>query len=197
MERIGARYEHCTLGNFDGSDNPPALEAARELAAGSLEMLLLFGGAGRGKTHLLVGAGRAYERPAIEGHASEPNERGRCEWIGATPARTAEFWPVLELVGALRGCAGERCEDPEPGCRRTGLLLLDDYGAETSTDFAWEGLQRILDYRYREKKPIGISTNLTPEEWTKRYGDQLLSRLAEGGRIIRMTGRDRRPERGR
>jgi DNA replication protein DnaC len=196
MERIGARYEHCTLDNFDASDNPSALEAARELSDGSLELLLLFGGAGRGKTHLLVGAGRAYEREAKRGEVFV-DDHGYTKIGPDQPARTAAFWPVLELVGSLRGCVGDRCEDPEPGCRKTGLLLLDDYGAETSTDFAWEGLQRLLDYRYRERKPVGISTNLTPEEWTKRYGDQMLSRLSEGGRIIRMTGRDRRPERGR
>ncbi|HOR08356.1 MAG TPA: hypothetical protein PLX54_10570 [Candidatus Fermentibacter daniensis] len=197
MERIGARYKHCTLDSFDAADNPLALEAARALADGSLEMLLLFGGAGRGKTHLLIAAGRDYERPAVAGHASEPDERGHRYWIDGIPARTSAFWPVLELVGALRGCAGGRCDDPEPSCRRAGLLLLDDYGAETCTDYAWEGLQRILDYRYREKRGVGISTNLTPEEWTQRYGDQMLSRLSEGGRIVRMTGRDRRPERGR
>ena len=67
MERIGARYKHCTLDSFDAADNPLALEAARALADGSLEMLLLFGGAGRGKTHLLIAAGRDYERPASPG----------------------------------------------------------------------------------------------------------------------------------
>lgn len=196
MENVGARYQHCTLDNFDASENKNALAAARELADGSLEMLLLFGGAGRGKTHLLIAAGRAYERVAVPGHASEPDERGYRVYVDGEPAREAAFWPVLELVGCLQDSVGGACESPMPSCRNVGLLLLDDYGTHNNTDFAWGSLQRILDHRFAEKKAIGISTNLTMEEWNKRFGDQMISRISEVGRVIHMQGRDRRPERG-
>ena len=190
----GLRYEHCTLDNFNADENPAALSTARDLVEGRIDGLLLAGPAGRGKTHLLVGIGKAYEREGL--YETRTSATGKLEAV-AVPARTVAFWPVLELVGDLRGCMSDRADNPEPSCRAASLLLLDDFGAENTTDFAFEALQRIIDYRYRNRKPVAITTNLTIPEWIARYQDRMLSRLTEGGRIVQMKGRDRRPEMGR
>ena len=44
------------------------------------------------------------------------------------------------------------------------LLILDDLGAERSTDFALEKVYNIIDSRYRARKPIILTTNLTVQE---------------------------------
>lgn len=44
------------------------------------------------------------------------------------------------------------------------LLVLDDIGAEASTEWTNEKLYEIIDYRYRSKKPTITTTNLTPEQ---------------------------------
>lgn len=189
MTEYGKRYEDCTLDNFDASENLEALEAVRGLIAGRLSGLLLFGPVGTGKTHLCVGAGRAFERPALT--EAFTDERGY-QKARTIPAQTVEYWPVLDLAGAFRDAAGGGCPSPEPPCRSAGLLILDDWGAERTTDFVLEALERIVDARYRAMKPMLIATNMTPRAIMERYGDRALSRWAHDGRIVELRGRDRR-----
>lgn len=44
------------------------------------------------------------------------------------------------------------------------LLIIDDLGAERSTDYALEKVYDIIDSRYRSSKPIVLTTNLTLQE---------------------------------
>lgn len=41
------------------------------------------------------------------------------------------------------------------------LLIIDDLGAERNTDFALEKVYNIIDSRYRAKKPLILTTNLS------------------------------------
>ena len=47
---------------------------------------------------------------------------------------------------------------------RPKLLILDDLGAERSTDYVVENVYNIIDSRYRSGKPLILTTNLTLEE---------------------------------
>jgi DNA replication protein DnaC len=47
---------------------------------------------------------------------------------------------------------------------RAKLLIIDDLGAERSTDFALEKVYDIVDSRYRAKLPIILTTNLSMTE---------------------------------
>ena len=193
MAEYGKRYESCTLDNYDASDCPNALEAVRQLVAGQISGLLLYGTVGTGKTHLCVGAGKAYERPAVNEEFTD--EHGYRK-VRTAPERTVAYWPVLDLAGAFRDAAGGGASSPEYPCRSAGLLILDDWGAERTTDFVLEALERIVDARYRAMKPMLIATNMDPDQIVERYGDRSLSRWAHDGRIVELRGRDRRPERG-
>ena len=44
------------------------------------------------------------------------------------------------------------------------LLIIDDLGAERSTDFALEKVYNIIDSRYRAGLPMILTTNLTLKE---------------------------------
>lgn len=44
------------------------------------------------------------------------------------------------------------------------LLIIDDLGAERSTDFSLEKVYNVIDSRYRVGKPIILTTNLTLKE---------------------------------
>jgi len=45
--------------------------------------------------------------------------------------------------------------------RKPKLLIIDDLGAERSTDYALEKVYGIIDGRYRSKKPMILTTNLS------------------------------------
>ncbi len=65
------------------------------------------------------------------------------------------------------------------------LLILDDLGVERSTEYAMEQMFTVIDCRYRSRKPMIITTNLTLEEIKEppdlahaRIYDRILERCA-------------------
>lgn len=48
--------------------------------------------------------------------------------------------------------------------KNASLLILDDLGAENNTNWSKETLYEIIDSRYRDRKPIIITTNLSLEQ---------------------------------
>ncbi len=80
------------------------------------------------------------------------------------------------------------------------LLVLDDLGAERSTDFALEKVYDIIDSRYRAKKPMIITTNIelatmkTPQD--VRYS-RLYDRILEICYPVKFEGSSRRKNEAR
>ena len=57
------------------------------------------------------------------------------------------------------------------------LLILDDLGTEVSKPSSISALYTLVNSRINSKKPMIISTNLTPQDFSKRYSDAIVSRL--------------------
>ena len=72
----------------------------------------------------------------------------------------------------------------------SGLLILDDLGAEFVTPFTSAELFRIVNNRLLESRPMIISTNLGLAETEKRYSSRLYSRLVGSFTIIKFFGED-------
>ena len=77
------------------------------------------------------------------------------------------------------------------------LLIIDDFGIERGTEYALEQVYNIIDARYRSKKPLIVTTNLTlddlhnPEDTAhSRIYDRLLSMCVP----VRFTGDNFRQE---
>jgi DNA replication protein DnaC len=79
----------------------------------------------------------------------------------------------------------------ERSCR-ADVLLLDDLGAERTTDFAVESLAALVDERRREHRRTIFTTNLGRSELVKRYDDRIVSRIAGGASVVLLNGTDRR-----
>lgn len=85
--------------------------------------------------------------------------------------------------------------DPMAYAVSCDLLILDDLGAERSTEYAQEQVYAIIDGRYSRRKPMIVSTNLTPRQLgapetvtlQRTYG-----RILERCFPIRYSGEDRR-----
>lgn len=68
--------------------------------------------------------------------------------------------------------------------REVDLLLLDDLGVEKPSEFSLKYLAQIIDYRYRNLKPLVVTSNFTLSELVLRtqrdiYGERIVWRLKE------------------
>jgi hypothetical protein len=76
------------------------------------------------------------------------------------PVRMTNFARILnELNGSLSG----RNDVVDKLCRYP-LLIIDDFGMERGTEYALEQIYNIIDSRYRSRKPLIVTTNLTLDE---------------------------------
>lgn len=74
---------------------------------------------------------------------------------------------VFALMTSLRNIIRTPFEQYESVLRSVedaGLVVFDDLGAERDTSFAWERAFDAVDIRIRTRKPIIVTTNLSPEE---------------------------------
>lgn len=105
--------------------------------------LLLYGSVGTGKTHLACCIGNAL--------------MDRMYPVFATS--------LVKIVQRSRNAKGD--DDEEAFLRRMNtakLLILDDLGAERSTEYALEIVYNVIDSRYRSGKPMIVTTNLSMNE---------------------------------
>jgi DNA replication protein DnaC len=49
------------------------------------------------------------------------------------------------------------------------LLIIDDLGTENNTPWSRATIYQIIDARYRKKKPLIVTSNLTMQQLKKRY----------------------------
>lgn len=95
-----------------------------------------------------VGTGKTYAAACIANYLLD-----RC-----IPVVMTSFVKILGLAQNFRG------DEEERYIRRMNmakLLVIDDLGAERSTDFALEKVYNIIDSRYRARLPMILTTNLT------------------------------------
>jgi DNA replication protein DnaC len=134
----------CTFGTFDLSAHQSlmvAAQAALTFANDPNGWLVLVGLVGCGKTHLAA---------AIK---NERDERGLQTLFKTAP----------DLLDYLRATyAPESHVTYDRGfdaIRNAEVLILDDYGAHSSTPWAEEKLFQLLNYRFNARLPTVITTN--------------------------------------
>jgi DNA replication protein DnaC len=103
--------------------------------------LVLTGPVGVGKTHLLMALGNA----ALDAHIS------------------MLFFPVVDLLDEMRKTFDAQNDVSYDTfidrLKNIDLLLLDDLGTEVATPWAREKLFQLLNYRYVQRLPTGITLN--------------------------------------
>lgn len=155
-------------------ENTRALKLSRRYADGFDEMvernqgLLFWGDVGTGKTFSAACIANALLERRI-------------------PVVMTSFVKLLESVQTFK-------EDEEKllsRLNRAKLLIIDDLGAERSTDFALEKVYNIIDSRYRARLPMILTTNLNLEEMKQvtdiRYS-RIYDRIFEVCYPVKFTG---------
>jgi DNA replication protein DnaC len=68
------------------------------------------------------------------------------------------------------------------------FIIIDDVGSSGHTDWREEVLMELIDYRYSNRKPTVITSNLSPVELRSVYGSRIASRLlARENTVIDMS----------
>ena len=162
---------HLTFDNLDpqGRSGDPscqaqfnrAYEATKTFAAEPAGWLVLVGPSGCGKTHLA---------------AAIANERIR-------QGQPVRFMSTPDLLDYLRSAFSPNSELPYDETfdqiRNIPLLVLDDLGAQSSTPWAREKLDQLLNYRFSHELPTVIVTTMPLSELEERVRSRLAdSRLS-------------------
>jgi DNA replication protein DnaC len=134
-----------------------ASEAAKAFAAEPKGWLVLVGPSGSGKTHLAA---------AIANYCIE---NGQPVFYITTP----------DLLDHLRSTFGPNSDMPYDEffeqVRNAPLLILDDLGAQSSTPWAKEKLEQLLNHRWNNQLPTVIVSIVPVEELEERIRARLLN----------------------
>src|SRR5499427_2117943 len=184
---IPKRYQHCTLSNFTAYNESlqRAVAQAQRLAEtfpAAGVGLFLEGQPGVGKTHLAV----AVLKQIIE----------------ATGARGL-FYDTRELLRLIRSTYDPSIRTTESEVLRpvmtADVLVLDDIGAEKTSEWVEETMNLIVNTRYNEKRLTFFTTNYQdipevddPNSLLFRIGHRMRSRLHEMCEFVVMDGADYR-----
>jgi DNA replication protein DnaC len=174
---LGPRYAECTVENFDATDPKPAYAAAKREAVAQVRAylddlrpnvmagknVLFFGPKGTGKDHLMVGM----LREAVYAGAV-------CRW-----------WDVMTLYAELRRCVREK-QSEGPLLKKlveADVCAISDplppRGASI-TEFIADFMFRLVDGRYRRRRPTWITANVaSKEEAEERLAPQIHDRLRD------------------
>jgi len=132
-----------------------AYDAARAYAADPEGWLVFTGPSGCGKTHLA---------------AAIANERIRL-------GQPVFFTTVADLLDHMRAAFSPDSEIPydefSAQVRATPLLILDDLGAQSSTPFAKEKLDQLLNFRFNRGLPTVIVVSNSLEQLDERLRTRL------------------------
>lgn len=72
------------------------------------------------------------------------------------------------------------------------IVIWDDIGTKSATQFEHETLLSIIDYRINDKKTNIFTSNISPEKLKEFAGDRLYSRIINYSTVIEFLGSDKR-----
>jgi DNA replication protein DnaC len=184
--RIPKRYAHCDLASFRDYGNE-SLQRARALASRFADEfpavdrgLFLLGAPGVGKTHLAVAV---------------------LKQVVLTRGAHGLFYDTRDLLREIRNTYNREVRTAEIEVLRpvmqAELLVLDDLGAEKTSEWVEETLNLIVNTRYNERRATILTSNYEdrpdisdPDSLLFRIGFRMRSRLHEMCNTVELDGGD-------
>jgi DNA replication protein DnaC len=184
---IPKRYQHCTIANFaayNESLERAAVEAGRIAAAfpAVSRGLFLEGQPGVGKTHLAVAV---------------------LKQVVQTTGARGLFYDTRDLLRVIRSTYDPSIRTTElevlRPVMRAELLVLDDLGAEKTSEWVEETMNLIVNTRYNERRLTIFTSNYEdipddtdPNSLLFRIGHRMRSRLFEMCEFVVLDAADYR-----
>jgi DNA replication protein DnaC len=184
---IPRRYQHCTIANFtaynESLDKAVGLaQAIAETFPAAARGLFLEGQPGVGKTHLGVAV---------------------LKQIVQTSGARGVFYDTRDLLRVIRSTYDPSIRTTELDILRpvmtADLLVLDDLGAEKTSEWVEETMNLIVNTRYNERRLTIFTSNYAdipddtdPNSLLFRIGHRMRSRLHEMCEFVVMDGADYR-----
>lgn len=161
-----------TFATFERDRQPEAFEIAQAFATHPHGNLVLFGGYGVGKTHLLAAIANAFSPP------EKP-----CLYVSAV----ALFETIQERIQQDR-----EYHDLLKRAIHALLLLIDDLDKPKPSEFREAIYYLLIDKRTLAGRPLALSSNVTPPALERWIGGAARSRLLSALCPVEMQGPDYR-----
>ena len=132
-------------------------KAAKEFAADPKGWLVIIGPSGCGKTHLAAAIANeciSYKKPAFYVTTPDLLDHLRASFSPGSEMPYDEFFEQV---------------------RNASLLIIDDFGAQSSTPWAKEKLDQLLNYRFANQLPTVIISITPIEELEDRVRSRLMN----------------------
>lgn len=157
------KWRDKNFDNFDFTGN----EKLKSLITHD-KSFMIQGKTGTGKTHLLYA------------------------WANSHKIPQNAIWGVLDALNKIKAEMLDNSSDTFERLKSVKFLLLDDLGEAEYSQYEKTVLFRIINYRYENDLPVGITTNLPLGTLEELLGDRTISRLIEMCKIYKINGKDRR-----
>ncbi len=201
--RVPKRYLESTLTNFVGNVSG---DVEKWLKSKTENLLIQSPKAGNGKTHLAISCMieimKRLEDDCVRENIEawelvKPSYKGgRYDKDYTITKPNATFVNFSDLMLEVKASFDSKeiteQEVIKKYCEYT-VVVIDDIGAEKSSDYTQAVIYSIINRRYEDMKPTIITTNLSSGDITGSYGSRILSRVASGT-IITLDGNDKRLE---
>lgn len=162
---VPKRFQDCSFENWIAWDKTDE-ELVAELKSGIKRNLIIIGGVGCGKTHLM--------------------------WAYTKQHPDTYFIRAKQLIDLIRSQWNKQLEPFETyaseDAKKAPLLILDEVGVQYGSDSERVELYDVLNYRWENELPTVLISNNTPDDLHRILGQRIFDRMIDGGKIYQLNG---------
>lgn len=185
FSELGERFKDASIENFEKRKGTEVCVKFAKIYIDEFDewkeqSISYWGNVGNGKTHLLAAVKHALE----------------------AKGKIVVFIKMVELLDLIRKTFNKEEKNTKQLYKhdimralvQCDLLIIDDIGAENITGWVEETIFNIIDARYAKKKPISVTSNLSPDDLEAQIKERSFDRLNETSQFFENKASSKRKE---